>query len=275
MALNASVVGRKSFEMLPNQIRYILNFADVFGYNSGISKLSRNQRNAQLIYFVHVAMAIFYAYYLTIYTINYPSELPPIEMVNTALQYFSAFFAYLFVVFDSVFYGCQHRSFWQHFGRVNKLHADFYEYSSFCLILKFTIYVAVRFVCLLAFVIENDNISDLAIFLFLITLLVKICEMRVFYYIFCVDVLHSRLKAIDNELKSIERKNSVRISSSEIKRIRTRYNSIFEMSNLLNEVFGLSQVTAISYCFYIVLTEINYLLAHSRKTPAISTVGKI
>lgn len=101
------------------------------------------------------------------------------------------------------------------------------------------------------------------------------CEIRVFYYIFCIEVLHSQFRNIEHEFRTHEIKIDFSTDLEVFKRIRAHYQgTVYQMANLLNEIFGLSQVTGISFCFYIVLTEMNYLLVHYNDLSTVNTLGK-
>lgn len=113
------------------------------------------------------------------------------------------------------------------------------------------------------------------------TLLYEICQLRVFYYLFCLEVVNFQLKMIDNEVETMQnalnftsKKSTsylIRISetsifysfeSQRLKWIREYFFRIYEMINLLNETFGWSQVAAISFCFHLLLTEIAWGYIH-------------
>ncbi|XP_031624303.1 uncharacterized protein LOC116341387 [Contarinia nasturtii] len=45
------------------------------------------------------------------------------------------------------------------------------------------------------------------------------------------------------------------------------------MTNLLNEMFGFSHVINISFCFYIILTDINYAVTHYHDLPTFEIIA--
>lgn len=254
--------------MLPNRIEYLLIFFDAFGYNSGWTKLTRNRKTARFIYIAHFLLAIIYGIRIIIFAIAFFSGYKSVDLINSMLQYFSALLAYWFIVCDSVFYNREHSHFWELMGKINIFRSESYGFSFFCFVMTFAVYFITTISCLLTFIVASDDRIQFqqVIYAFVYQILIKMCEIRVFYYIFCVNELHNQLKTIDNEFKSIEPRN--------LKSIRSRYDSIYEMANLLNEMFGLSQVFGVSYCFYVVLSEINYIIAHYNHSPALSVLGK-
>lgn len=93
-------------------------------------------------------------------------------------------------------------------------------------------------------------------------LLMKMCELRILYYIFCLAVLHSQMETIDQEIKKNKNNHSFWIKSYGFQEIRKNSTCIYEMTNCLNKVFGLSQVAAICYGFYMVPTNLNWVYTH-------------
>lgn len=254
--------------MLSNQIECILNLFDIFGYNSGSSQLSRNQKTACFIYIMHILLAIFY----TIYAIQSMIMVPGIRMIvliNAAFVYISAVSAYWFIVFDSIFHKRENQLFWIFLKRNNEFLTDL---NTMCFKLKLAVYICTTISCVLLYILTSD--VSIGLTMFLHSILIKICEIRVFYYLFCLDVLYHQLKIIVQKLEMIKTKINFCIDSNEFKWIRLHYNCVYQMANLLNDVFGLSQVTGISYCFYITLTNINYLLVSYNDIPPLNALGK-
>lgn len=152
---------------------------------------------------------------------------------------------------------------------MGKYYTNSYAFSFLYFKLKFVVYVVTTLSCLLFIFLTSVDSSERLTVLNII--LVKICEIRVFYYIFCVEVLHCQLKTINHEFKMNESKT---VESKGFKWMRTQYNCVYDMTNFLNEVFGLSQVTEISYCFYIILANMNFLLTHYNDIPRLNAFGK-
>lgn len=195
-----------------------------------------------------------------------------IVLINSALVLISAISAYWFTVFDSILYKQEHRLFWRFFKRNNEFPTMLCGLNTLCFKLKLAMYICTTISCVLLYIITSD--VQIGLDMFFHSILIKICEIRIFYYIFCLDVLYDQLKIIVHKLKTTKTKSNFCIETNGFKWIRLHYNCIYQMVNLLNDVFGLSQVTGIAYCFYIILTNINYLLVYYNNIPTINALGK-
>lgn len=237
--------------MLPKRIEFLLIFFDIFGYDSGSSKLSRQRNIACFIYIIHILFGIFLLFY-KIRLIFEMISLPIIELINVLLQYSAALYFYWFIIVDSIFYKREHHNFWKILKTVTQVYRCNTKIENFSL--KFMVYLFMTIWRLFVFVL---SIGDAYEYIYVYNILFELCEMRVVYYIFCVEVLHSQMEAIDDELKHKDW-----IKSNGFRRNREYYSHVREMTNSLNKAFGLSQVAGILCCFYMVLTEFNWILTH-------------
>lgn len=71
--------------MLPIQIVFLLNVFDVFGYNSGSSKLTEHRKITYFIYFVHILIATFLTFFKPYSMFEYYSALGKTERINEFL----------------------------------------------------------------------------------------------------------------------------------------------------------------------------------------------
>lgn len=228
--------------MVPKCIEYLLIFFDIFGYNSGSSKLSRSRRTACFIYIVHVLLMLFFTLY-KIRLVFLMIHMPIIELINIIFQYSAAMYFYWFIVVDSIFYGHEHRNVW----RILENMTESYDHQRNIIIerflWKFFIYIFIMTWNSIEFALSIDQAFE---YIYVYFILLKSCETRVIYYIFCVEVLSNQMQTIDNELKHNKKVKSFWIDSNGFQRIRGNYSSIYEMKNSLNNIFGLSQIAGIS-----------------------------
>lgn len=203
-------------------------------------------------------------------------QLQFIEVFNSVLQYFSALFTYWSIVIDSACFKRKHRIFWEYRTKIKKPSMNSCGFTFLCFTLKLAIYVFTTLLCLLTFIlVSDDSIGVNTIESMLVdSLLIKIGEIRVFYYIFCVEVLFSQMKNINDNFKIKKRETTLSNERKTLKCIRTFHNCVYEMANLLNDVFGLSQVTGISFCFYIVFTDLNFVLGRHNDLPPTNALCK-
>ena len=244
--------------MLPKRIEFLLFFFDVFGYNSGSSKLSRHQKTACFIYIAHVLLVVFFTFY-KIRLIFELISLPIVELINPIIQYSASLYFYWFIIVDSVFYRREHQHFWKILEKFNKFYySNRYKTTFKYFVLKLTTYFITTLLCLFVVTMIIGQLID---YLYVYIILMKTSEFRVFYYIFCLEALHNQMKIINCKFKRNKSKRFV-LHLKEFRRIRDHYSCAYEITNCLNKVFGLSQVTAILYCFYVILADLNWMITH-------------
>lgn len=178
--------------MLPASIFHILHIFDVFGFNSGLTKFSLNPHLAHFIYIVHISIASFAT--LFIYSIvKFLSAKDFVEAVSELLQYLSALFTYWLIIYDAIVNRQVNRNFW---NKLKWIDGHIYCQSD----LRFRIYI-IKFVeffptkiCILiitiAYRIDNFKIDFMYNFLF------KIFEIRLFYYLLCLEIVIFQLDQI-------------------------------------------------------------------------------
>lgn len=237
--------------MLSKQLMCLLNFSDIFGYNSGSSKLSSNKAVARFINFIQIGFTVVFIYIQFSLTVKLFLQLRLIELLNQILQFTAAIYTYLFIVLDSMRLREKHQGLWKTIRIIDKYFACQTNNKYFCYFLKCAFYFCTSMFCLTLNFMLIDMPIPLTVFVYYS--LVKICQVRVFYYIFCIEVLECQLKTVNNELKTQTINQAYQFNW-----IRGYYHHIHEMTYFLNEVFGWSHVAAVSFCFYFFLTDLNW-----------------
>lgn len=273
--------------MLPNKIKYILTLFDFFGYNTGSTILSKKQIIAFIICLVHILLSIFVT--MTQFVSIAWSSYGFLQILNLCLQYSVALFTIFFTIFDAIAHRKAHKRFWI---LVQCIDENFYSQSKFrfgCYIIKFVEHFSMMSLCTFLLTLVSNNT-----FFIIICVIDIISEVRVFYYIFCLEILYFQLKMIEIEMKIIqnslkkmkqEQLNSIKLSVSsircsfELKRlkwIRGYFGCVYEMANILNDIFGWSHVAAFLFQFYQLLTDLNWMYMDDMTTSsAIQSIGKI
>lgn len=260
--------------MLPSEMVFILNFFDICGFNSGSSKLSETQKIAYLIYFVHISMATILTFYEFCLVDDYYSLLGLSEAISESVQYSTALYTYWLIIFDSIVHRRAHKHFWIVLQRIDTSFSCQPIRSIRIYIVKIVIF-SMKTVLVMVIRLTIGTMVGLTIDFAYITLFV-ICEIRIFYYLLCLEVLHFQLKVVENEVKimmtilnvSNFRKHQSACYSFELERlkwIRGYIHCVYKMMDLLNQIFGWSHVAGISFCFYYLLTESNWLYIHFRE----------
>lgn len=242
--------------MLPKQISCILIFFDAFGYNSGSTKLTSNKKAVYFLYALHILMALLFSLYKVRLILQSYRGVVLIEVINYMLQYTAALCDYWLIIFDAILYRQEHRRFWTYFQHIDQSYSNQCHFNPMRYFLKFVSFFFASFLCIAAIILTNPLATDEAAYAYLP--LIFICEFRIFYYIFYLELLHFQLKKIDENC--LLKKKGIELH--EMKWIRDYVHCVYEMTNLLNEIFGLSQLTGIMFCFYLFATKSNFMLIH-------------
>lgn len=131
---------------------------------------------------------------------------------------------------------------------------------------------------------------------FIYLALIIICQLRVFYYVFCLEILNWQFQMIQHELIIMKQRspnivdivggasNSVLQSRAHkannffdlnrMKWVNEYYGCIVEMTKLLNIIFGWSQFASILFKFYSLLTDLNWCYVSFNFFPTLKYLGK-
>lgn len=245
--------------MLPTKIAYILNFFDCFGYNTGSSTLTRYQKCRYFIQSIHICLAITFTFYKIYMTIEMYYCYHAMDVINLSVQYSSPVYTYWMIILDSIVQRYHHQHFWSIYECI---YHRFCHKSSFVrnfvkkIVAFFVVYV-ILFIILNA---ANDFNGGLRGCIYLA--LIITCEIRIFYYLFCIEIIHFQLKVIEHTAKTIQISTCFEQRLYKLKWICEYYRNVHRMINLLHNFFGWSNVAIILFCFYTFATYLNWTNAH-------------
>lgn len=257
--------------MLPTRIMCFLTLFDVCGFYTNSSSFAKRRKYIVFVYFVHFIVISFLTIFFFHLIIQFYPVLGITEAISEFLQYSIGLLTYYLIIFDSILYRRKQQHFW---NVLRQIYARF-QYQAKTLrsyiikIVEFfsvTLLIVVVRLSIKSFV---DTIIDFAY-----AVLFKICQLRIFYYIFCLEVIYFQLKIIETELKNIQILSS-RSSICFFQWLRKHFEHVYEMVDDLNGSFGWSNVSAISYCFYILLTDLNWFYIHYHDLSHTYCIGKI
>lgn len=263
--------------MFPRRVKYMLTFFDIFGYNSGSSVLSNHRGIANFICFLHVLLALFF----TLLTFYIKMRLTPhtrsVELLNNLLQYSSTIYMYWFTIWDSFYHWRAHHRFWSIFREINESFQSQRNFTYRTFILK--VFSVVCATILSIFIVQltaktSVTMNDMII---INTILIKLCQIRIFYYLFCLEAINFQLKSIDNALKKLCERINCSTGDNDInyfKWMQKYYHCVYEMAYLSNDIFNWSQVGAVSFCFYALLTDLNWLSVNFNVLSTVHLIGK-
>lgn len=242
--------------MLPNRVYCFLNCFDLF-FHSGSSKLFHRKKSILIIRFVLILLAfwftlnqVFFIYYF--YVLN-----GLIETLNETVESVVSLICLYLIILDNTIQQRAHTYFWT---LVHQINENFYCQSNFTFrshavqFVGFILIIAMQ----MAIFIYCQSSYVYCVYVFLI----KICQIRVLYYLFCLKVVQFQLKNIQREFEDVSTaENSTPLHLFEPQRFkwsRSYFNCIYRMITALNDTFGWSHVATMPYCFFCLFTELNY-----------------
>lgn len=238
--------------MLCKVILYFLTFVDILGFNTGSSKFSQRREIINFIYIVHFILATILTFFNFYLFLKYYPLLGIIQAISEFLQYLLAICTYWWIIFDSIIHCHTHRRFWIFFQKIDTIfHRQLNNYFRFFFI-KFHIFFLIEILLIMTrYFCKNFSIVNFAY-----AYLFRMCQFRIFYYLFCLEVIQFQLNIIQTKLKLLE------YNVSNFKWIREYFHHVYEMLNFLNEIFGWSHVAAIFLCFYLILSQWHWVYLH-------------
>lgn len=280
--------------MLSKQIVRILNFFDIFGYYTESSALTKYRKIQLLVFTIQILLATIFTLYQFRLAMELYKLVGPLQTVNEMLQYTIGLCTYWLIIFDSVVYRRKHQNFWKILERIdNDFCKQFMCFRGY--LCKFLGYFLVS-ITLYALTYILHAIAPIdGVFIYFA--LIIICQLRVFYYVFCLEIVNWQFQMIQHEL-IIMKQRSLNIAfvdvggaSNSILQSRTHeandffdlkclkwvneyYGCIIEMTELLNTIFGWSQFASVLFGFYSLLTDLNWCYVSFNLSPPLSFFSK-
>lgn len=197
-----------------------------------------------------------------------------IETINEIVEYCASVYAYWLIILDSFVHRQAHKRFWQTVQQIDKhvcclSHFEFRRYMA-----EFIEFFAIRIsIIVINMILVNFERTGIYI-AYMIP--IQICQIRVFYYIFGLEAIQFQLECIEREIVRTRTgsSNSILAEVINFKRIRKNFECIYKSSDLLNTIFGFSQVAAVLFCFYSMFTDLNYIYIHFRELSEVDLIGK-
>lgn len=240
--------------MLPKRVVRILNFFDLFAFNSGSTRLSSNQQIAYVIQFAHTSIAVIFTFIYFKFLIETCEAYGLFSTINEGLQYSASLLTYWIIVLESHIYRHSHLKFWGIFQQINE---HFYQSNA-----KFhTFRIKHAEFSLMIFLFTTINIFQFGITLLLASyfVLIRMCHTRVFYYIFCLEVIYLQLENIEKEVKKFQGPLNNPNLKKRLKWIREYFHLVHNMTFYFNKICGWSIAVTTLTCFYYVLNALNWI----------------
>lgn len=251
--------------MLPKHIIRIIQWFDCLGF---FTEYKSNKWSRKLRYTISCIFLIYFATFnYNLYLIKYTPIIKIVDLIIAQLQYFGALFTYLIIYIESFIKRNAQRTFWQR----NAWHDHHIRCQWEQNLLKFywCLIVLVVYLVLLSFRVQGEMI----VFVVTVTVLTRLYQCRIFYYSIYMEVIRVRLKVI--HMYAVAASVLVRVPEGCLKSIRQTYRRTFKSVNCMNEIFGYSQLTVLSYSFFVLLTDCNWCYTHFDLRNTMRPSGKL
>lgn len=246
--------------MLPPKIVRILNFFDICGYDTASSTFSCYSKFNDIILCVHILLAVILTTFKYYVWTAYLSSQELLAIISESLQYLAGLLTYWLIIWDSIAHQRAHGQFWSIIQQIDRYYCNQSHFNIRNYMIKFTEFFSA---VVIIFIVRFATASWYQI-LWAYLILFLMCNIRNFYYIFCLELVHFQLKIIKKDLETMrcllndsDLKRCQRFYSFEFQRLKWLhgyFQCIHELLNCLNEIFGWSHVATIFYSFYLVVT---------------------
>lgn len=263
----------KRTTMFPKRITHLLRFFDAWGYCTESYDTSKYDQVALLIFLFHISLATT----LTLFVFGFflgrdvmASHYEMHQIVNKLLHFSSVLLTYFAIIIESY----SQRKIQKHFWRiVRQIDDRFHRHKRFVLhtyLFKFTEFLLVFSVIQVeigGYFAETMGFYRVVYYLLAYIVVMKMYQFRIFYYIFYVELINFELKSIETEVKMIynlSRSNcpcltgNAKYPVENFKWIRKYYCLVHSLNTCLNSIFGWSQLSTITCCFHLIVTDLNW-----------------
>lgn len=242
--------------MSPNRLLFLF---DICGFNT---QTNNSFNVTYLIICVHILMAVSFTIYEFCFFYKFYEYYGLFETINESIEYSASLCSYWLIIFDSIFYRRTHKRFWRVFQQINRKERNVIPRSY---MIKFVEFFGSKFI-IDFIVVRYYGFGDYDVFPALwgyiaYMIPINICQIRLFNYIFYLEVVVFQLKMIENELESMTMRVHYDRTIKPFQWIRN-LECVHELSQLINKIFGLSNVSTILFCFYAMFTDLNYYYIH-------------
>lgn len=255
--------------MFPKWISFVLKYCTLWGFYSPPCSSLQSKLFSFPIFCLHFGLCTWCSLNYIKSFFHMQRLIEFLDVLNFLFYYVNCAIAYWFIIYDSYSKRKVQHAFWNIFERINEGSSSFSTSkiaNCSCLAIFIKLSIADILIFFLSIIGDNLSSSSDKIVHFIYTCVI---DNRTFYFL-----LHMKLIAI--ELQKINARFPVfhqNKQSSEVmrnvidipmKKTRSYYQSVYEMCQNANQIFGWSQLTLIILCFQSFVTFLNY--TYSRTT---------
>lgn len=246
--------------MFSKCIIYLLKYFDICGFHT---ETKIGGKTEFYTFLMHILLACFLTASIILYTMQpvfYESK--TISLVNNTVQFSSAVITYWMIIFESYIQRKKQRQFWTIYKRISERNLNHRSPNLRIYLFKFCEF-SIIFSCIQLILMKYFMAYRGHFFYFMFTyfVMVKMYQNRIFYYLFYVEIIKCELQHIQYDLKRIvahSKQNRIKWKMQRFEKIRNYFQSVYQMVQCINQVFGWSQFVTILFCLHLPLTDLNW-----------------
>lgn len=275
--------------MYPTWMKILFLYYDFWGFCTLYKTPLRKPKYYRVIFAFHLFLVTFATVGIFLFLFRPINDV--LGHLIDSLKLCAHLLVYWISIFELYLKQQTQQKFWNILNFIDK-HLCSHRFNCFksSYLLKIIVYFVIIMTFLLNYVIilfsmTASNKSSYY-FWFCYALIVLFHKHQAFYYLFYLEIIKYELKMVRNELDEMwqfcenqEMKSTKQFAKvfqcKRFKWIRELYESIYDMNDVVNTVFGWSNIVAISFSFLLILADINWLYWKSFNKYRIDRIGKL
>lgn len=253
--------------MLPKWITYLLKYLSLWGFHSLPIASVGGRFGVTIIFIVHFILCIWCSISTFTTFIEEQSFIEFIDSLNFFLYYITSALSYWSIIYDSYTKQKFQQDFWNIFRRINEhfhFQVDFKIWNN--LIAFIVIFMGDITFLIVTLVHEYSICSPRCVIMHCIFL--GVFDHRILFFFMHLNVIAFQLEKIDSELKHMRKLDiQSKVVPFEMNKheqhrlnwIRNYYKLVYEMTENMNAIFGLSHLSLFLLCFHTSVTFLNFI----------------
>lgn len=244
--------------MFSKSVTFILTFFNLCGYHP---ELYAANIFSHIIFISHVLLVLYLSlHYLIGFQTWMDLKKMKVEMISDISEFFFALITQWIVIIEAYIQRKAQRTFWQVFVCIVQKYHQNKNLQLRNYVLKFV--ESTMFIIL--FFIYNLTILDKSETSWTFVLIILLNRQRIFYYLFYLELIQFELENVASEAKRLMKTSKIRhkrkqFKSHRFKYLRLYYQTIVELLNHINPIFGWSIFVTILCNLSVFVGDVNWL----------------
>lgn len=272
--------------MYPKWMKNLIVYFDLWGFCTQFKVSPRQQKFDRLLFSIHLSLVSVATFGIGAFLIRPTND--NMGLVMDVLKLGANLIVYWFSILESYLKRQMQRKFWKALDQIGQRHRQCFRFDAYRIkMIIFFILLALMYLNYYILFISTDESAAILYFFWVsFTLIVVFGKHQMFYYLFHLEFIKHELNIFSTKLIEMQcacgssRLKNVKIfeknfRSSQFKWIREFNASIYDLSDIVNAVFGWTNVASVSLSFLFILADTNWLYWKLFNKYRIDLIGKI